>query len=145
MYFCADNAIIKSFTLPGDAHRKAEKLVGYMLPIEVPARRSPEEPSSSRCVAHACTCTLRMQCRILYFPMLSPGVLVCRDDAEVSTSYEWVREYNYKVHNDEDHRTFWFHFHNGHVSFTDVNTKLALVKRGRQATIQAHQRPSGVR
>lgn len=70
---------------------------------------------------------------------------VCRDDAEDSTSYEWVREYNYKVHNDEDHHTFWFQFHNDHVSFTDVNTKLALVKRGRQATIQAHQRPSGVR
>ncbi|BDA44202.1 RNA polymerase II-associated factor 1 homolog [Coccomyxa sp. Obi] len=110
----ADNAIIKSFTLPGDAHRKAEKLVGYMLPLEVPVHSSLEEPSSSR------------------------------DDAEVSTSYEWVREYNYKVHNDEDHHTFWFQFHNGHVSFTDVNTKLALVKRGRQATIQAHQRPSGV-
>ncbi|CAL8470183.1 g9725 [Coccomyxa elongata] len=111
----ADHAIIKSFTLPGDAHRKAEKLVGYMLPLEVPVRRSPEEPSSSR------------------------------DDAEDSTSYEWVREYNYKVHNDEDHHTFWFQFHDDHVSFTDVNTKLALVKRGRQATIQAHQRPSGVK
>ncbi len=67
-----------------------------------------------------------------------------RDDAEDHISYEWIREYNYKVHNDEDHSTFWFYFDKGRVTFTDLDTKLSLFKRGKQATTQAFQRPSGV-
>lgn len=67
-----------------------------------------------------------------------------RGDAEDSTSYEWVREYNYRVHNTEDHRTYWFHCQNGRVTYTDLSTKLSLFKRGKQATTQAFPRPSEV-
>ncbi|EIE25956.1 hypothetical protein COCSUDRAFT_64915 [Coccomyxa subellipsoidea C-169] len=110
----AEHAIMKSFTLNSDQHGKEQRFVAYLLPEEDPVQRNADEPSSSR------------------------------DDAEDHISYEWIREYNYKVHNDEDHSTFWFYFDKGRVTFTDLDTKLSLFKRGKQATTQAFQRPSGV-
>jgi hypothetical protein len=47
---CAEHAIMKSFTLQGDQHRKEQKFVAYMLPMEDPVQRNSNEPSSSRSV-----------------------------------------------------------------------------------------------
>lgn len=66
-----------------------------------------------------------------------------RDTTEESCSYEWVREYNYSVHNAEDHRTYWFQFADGRVTYTDLNTKLSLAKRGKHGS-QDIPVPSGV-
>ena len=58
-----------------------------------------------------------------------------------------MREYNYRVNTrgEDGGRKFWFHFGSGRVTYGDLNTSLALMKRSKLATGQSFPRPSQAR
>ena len=62
--------------------------------------------------------------------------------------YEWVQEYQFKVKNDEEQRTYLLRFDEEHCTYVDLNTKLQLKKRTRMVqgedARQDFNRPSKV-
>lgn len=64
--------------------------------------------------------------------------------------YEWVREYNYQIQQEEgdERKTYVFRFEQGQVSYAHIHAKLTLSKRGKhtkgELDAQDFPRPSKV-
>lgn len=66
------------------------------------------------------------------------------------SDYEWVREYNYQIQQEEgdERKTYVFRFEGGQVSYAHIHAKLTLSKRGKhtkgEQQAQDFPRPSKV-